>query len=151
MLIFYLWFSSLTYVYWGLFSLPFKIKCPMQILRLWGVLPKWLYIYYLWYQSIFVLLNYEKKRQNIWMYINILKTNTYPPVSVKYDDQSHRINVFLKIWYTQLQEFKVQPIRLGSMAKAGRREDQRWEGRHGEHRCYEQTARSRLLQPNNKT
>lgn len=128
-------FSSLIYIYLGLFSLPFKIKCPIRILKRWGMLPKWLYIYYLWYQSIFALLNYQKRNQNIWMYINIVKTNTYPTVSVKYDDQPHRINVFLKIWHTQLSEFKVKPIHLGSIAKARRQEDHRQEGRHGEHRC----------------
>lgn len=77
-------FSSLLYVYLGLFSLPFKIKCPIQVLKNFcGMVTQWLSKYFTFYNMKVSSYLLSKKKTKAW-FIFKKQTNTVYEYSKDY-------------------------------------------------------------------
>ena len=98
------YFSSLLYVYLDLFSLPFKIKWPIQVLKNFcGMVTQWLFIYFTFY-NIKVSLYLLSKKIKI-RFINVAKTSISPSVPMRNNDwhQSRGISERTKVKIERFQ------------------------------------------------
>lgn len=108
-------FSSLLYVYLGLFSLPFKIKCPIQVLKNFcGMVTQWLSKYFTFYNmkvSSYLLSKKKKPKHGLYLknkqtqFMNIAKTTIFPSVPMRYDGwhQSRSISESTKVKIERFQ------------------------------------------------